>query len=143
MNIWILCNGVAGKAGSKVREAVFKYLERFLKKLGPDKAHEYCNHIIDICPFVFTREELNPAKGATFLPLHCILAWQLPVGNKKSTELAKVYQSAYQRSRGLTGTVKGDILQTLGHLLDARPQVHGNASCSMYFEMIKAKYNKM
>ena len=115
---------VAGKAGGKVREAVFKYLETFLTELGPDRAHKYCSNVIEVCLFAFKREDSNPAKGATFLPLQCILEWHLRVPDEKtSTELAKAYQNAYQRLRTLTGTVKGDILQTLGHLLDARPQV--------------------
>lgn len=112
-----------GKVGSKVREAVFKYLERFLKELGPERAHKYCAQIIDICLFAYKREDSNPAKGATFLPLQCILDWRLPVpDHNTASELARVYQSSYQRLKSLTGTVKGDILQTLGQLLESRSQ---------------------
>ncbi|KAA6425865.1 MAG: hypothetical protein FRX49_04240 [Trebouxia sp. A1-2] len=112
-----------GKGGSKVREAIFKYLETFLTELGPERAQKYCNDVIHICLFAFKREDSNPAKGATFLPLHCILEWHLPVPSEKTAiELAKAYQNAYQRVKTITGTVKGDILQTLGHLLEARPQ---------------------
>ena len=114
----------AGKAGSKVRGAIFKYLERFLKELGPDRAHKYCSQVVDTCLFAYKREDSNPAKGATFLPLQCILEWDLPIPDYKSaSELVKAYQSSYQRLKSLTGTVKGDILQTLGQLLQAKPQV--------------------
>lgn len=117
-------SAAAGKAGSKVREAIFKYLERFLKELGPDRAHKYCAQIIATCLFAYKREDSNPAKGATFLPLQCILDWDLSVpDDHTASELAIVYQSSYQRLKSLTGTVKGDILQTLGQLLQARPQV--------------------
>ncbi len=119
-----VCHLCIGKGGSKVREAIFKYLETFLTELGPDRAQKYCNNVIHICLFAFKREDSNPAKAATFLPLHCILEWHLPVPNEKTAiELAKAYQNAYQRVKTITGTVKGDILQTLGHLLEARPQV--------------------
>ena len=111
----------AGKAGSKVREAIFKYLETFLTRLGPDKAYSHCKNIIDSCLFAFKREESNPAKGATLLPLQCILHWGLSVPDSKTlSELAKAYQNAYQRVKTLTGTVKGDILQTMGLLLDTQ-----------------------
>ena len=77
-----------------------------------------------MCLFAFKREDSNPAKAATFLPLQCILEWHLPIPDERTAiELAKAYQNAYQRVKTLTGTVKGDILQTLGHLLDAQPQV--------------------
>ena len=119
-----VCHLCIGKGGSKVREAIFKYLETFLTELGPDRAQKYCNNVIHICLFAFKREDSNPAKAATFLPLHCILEWHLRVPNEKTAiELAKAYQNAYQRVKSITGTVKGDILQTLGHLLEARPQV--------------------
>ena len=103
---------------------MFKYLETFLEELGPDKAHKYCKDVIDMCLFAFKREDSNPAKSATFLPLQRILQWRLPVPDESTAaDLAKSYQNAYQRVRTLTGTVKGDILETLGYLLDASPQV--------------------
>ena len=118
------CIVAAGKAGSKVREAIFKYLERFLKDLGPERAHKYCAQVINTCLFAYKREDSNPAKSATFLPLQCILDWRLPVPDDSTvSELARTYQSSYQRLKSLTGSVKGDILQTLGQLLEARPQV--------------------
>lgn len=124
------CSTAAGKAGSKVREAIFKYLERFLKELGPDRAHKYCAQVIATCLFAYKREDSNPAKAATFLPLQCILEWGLSVPDEQTaSELAKVYQSSYQRIKSLTGTVKGDILQTLGQLLEARPQVSKSKNC--------------
>ena len=116
----------AGKAGIKTREAVYKYLDTFLRELGADKAQKYCSNVIQSCLFAFKREESNPAKAATFLPLQCILDWQLPdptVLVKIMAELVKTYQGAYQRVKSLTGTVKGDILQTLGSLLDIQAQV--------------------
>ena len=117
-------SAAAGKAGSKVREAIFKYLERFLKELGPDRAHKYFAQVIATCLFAYKREDSNPAKGATFLALQCILEWGMSVpDDQTASELARVYQSSYQRLKSLTGTVKGDILQTLGQLLQARPQV--------------------
>ena len=77
-----------------------------------------------MCLFAFKREDSNPAKAATFLPLQCILEWHLPIPDERTAiELAKAYQNAYQRVKTLTGTVRGDVLQTLGHLLDAQPQV--------------------
>ena len=126
----------AGKAGSKVREAIFKYLERFLKELGPDRAQRFCAQVIATCLFAYKREDSNPAKGATLLALQCILEWGLPVpDDQTASELARVYQSSYQRLKSLTGTVKGDILQTLGQLLQARPQV-GNLlpKCTLYMQ---------
>ena len=116
--------GAAGKAGSKIREAILKYLERFLKDLGADRAYKYCSHVFDTCLFAYKREDSNPAKAATFLPVQCILEWDLPIpDDKTASELVKTYQSSYQRLRSLTGTVKGDILQTLGQVLEAKPQV--------------------
>lgn len=109
-----------------MREAVYKYLDKFMHELDADKAHKYCNNVIDACMFAFTREESNPAKAATLLPLHRILEWQLPgpVPDAKTVaKLIKTYQGAYQRVKSLTGTVKGDILQTLGLLLCAEAQV--------------------
>ena len=116
----------AGKAGSKTREAVYKYLDTFLRELGANKAQKYCSNVIQTCMFAFKREESNPAKAATFLPLQCILDWQLPDPTfllKMVGELVKTYQGAYQRVKSLTATVKGDILQTLGSLLDVQAQV--------------------
>lgn len=123
------CSDAAGKAGSKVREAIFKYLERFLKEVGPERAQKYCAQVINTCLFAYKREDSNPAKSATFLPLQCILDWRLSVpDDSTASELARAYQSSYQRLKSLTGTVKGDILQTLGQLLEARPQV-SNPCC--------------
>lgn len=124
------CSVAAGKAGSKVREAIFKYLERCLKELGPERAQKYCAQVINTCLFAYKREDSNPAKSATFLPLQCILDWRLSVpDDSTASELARAYQSSYQRLKSLTGTVKGDILQTLGQLLEARPQVRNPAAC--------------
>ena len=102
-----------------MRETVFKFLEDFLTKLGPEKAYNHCNYAVDTCLFAFKCEESNPTKAATFLPLHCILQWDTSViDNSTCSELAKTYQNAYQRVKTLTGSVKGDILQTLGLLSD-------------------------
>lgn len=115
-----------GKAGAKTREAVFKYLETFLQELGPNKAQKYSGFVIETCLFAFKREESNPTRASTFLPLQCILEWHLPgpiPDADTAAGLVKAYQGVYQRPKGLTGTVKGDILETLGLLLDTHPGV--------------------
>lgn len=55
--------------------------------------------------------------------------------DQTASELVTVYQSSYQRLKSLTGTVKGDILQTLGQLLEAKPQVSEPCSQSVYTYM--------
>ena len=114
---------ISGKSASKLHTLVFKWLANYLEESGPTGFQKAAAPLCKAFIHCFKRTESNPCRSDIVRctePLHEAMASE---ADPQLSELGSLLQTTYQRDRKISNTLRGDMLQCLGQLIEAAPMV--------------------
>ena len=113
----------AGKPASKLHTLIFKWLAGYLEDGDQAGLAKFAMSLYKACIFCFKRTDANPCRTEIVRCVDPLLGALATEAHTPLSELANVLQSTYQRDRKISNTLRGDILQCLGQVLEAAPAV--------------------
>ncbi|KAK9839902.1 hypothetical protein WJX74_000152 [Apatococcus lobatus] len=112
-----------GKSASKLHTIIFKWLASYLEEPGHAGLQKAAASFCKACIYCFKRTESNPCRSEIVRCTEPLLEALASEADPQLSELGSLLQTTYQRDRKISKTLRGDMFQCLGHLIEAAPMV--------------------